>query len=97
MSEDILKLAEIYAAFSDGDIKKVAFIEKEKGQYVIKSKKGKKLSKKIKTKAEARKRLREIEYFKNKDKNDAVEENNAHDETFIEDGKPVVKLVSHGE
>jgi hypothetical protein len=37
------------------------------GKFIVKSKKGKKLSKPT-TKAKAKKRLREIEYFKNKKK-----------------------------
>jgi hypothetical protein len=42
-------------------------IKKTKGKFVVVSKKGKKLSKPT-TKKGAKKRLREIEYFKKKDK-----------------------------
>lgn len=41
-------------------------VSKVKGGYVVKSKTGKKLSKVYKTKEAAKKRLREIEYFKRK-------------------------------
>lgn len=41
-------------------------VRKVKGGYVVYSSKGKKLSKVYKTKAEAVKRLRQIEYFKHK-------------------------------
>lgn len=43
-------------------------IEKTKSGFVVKSKSGKTLSKKNLTKKEAEKRLKQIEYFKHKDK-----------------------------
>ena len=41
-------------------------IRKSANGYIVKSKKGKKLSKAYKTKAAAEKRLKQIEYFKHK-------------------------------
>ena len=43
-------------------------ITNEGVRYVVRSETGKKLSKPYKTKSEANKRLRQIEYFKNKEK-----------------------------
>lgn len=41
-------------------------IKKTKGGYVVTSESGRKLSRVYKSKAEAQKRLKQIEYFKNK-------------------------------
>ena len=43
-------------------------ISKVKGGYVVKSESGKRLSRTYPTKTQAQQRLREIEYFKNKNK-----------------------------
>lgn len=43
-------------------------ISAENGRYIVRSETGKKLSKPYRTKAEASKRLKQIEYFKNKEK-----------------------------
>jgi hypothetical protein len=43
-------------------------VRKVKGGYVVKSKRGKKLSRVYNTKKAAQKRLRQIEYFKHKGK-----------------------------
>ena len=41
-------------------------VKTSNGKYIIKSEKGKNLSKPFRKKSDAQKRLREIEYFKNK-------------------------------
>lgn len=46
----------------------VSYIRKEKGVYNVYSEKGKCLGKGYKTKEEAEKRLKQIEYFKHKNK-----------------------------
>ena len=43
-------------------------IDQENGRYIVRSETGKRLSKPYRTKAEANKRLKQIEYFKNKEK-----------------------------
>lgn len=80
------------AAYIDvlAGIFKEAVIKKQpSGKYRVQSMKGKNLGE-FDSKEKAKKRLKQIEYFKYLDKNDA------HDEKFKEDGKIVTKLVSHG-
>lgn len=83
--DNILKLADDYDNMCNDHIIKVAFIRKlPNGEYQVVSRKGKNLGT-YKSKDDAKKRLRDVEYFKHKDNNKSKDSKQIIDLTDVEE------------